>query len=351
MKRVVVLLLVVAVVVIALLFAFRAQRSEPTAAAKSAELDSQSAPPAKSAPPPQEPAPVAAAAPAASDQSDSETREQQAGRSRIVNGENADAALYPWIAAIGERDEHGNVKSYCAGTLIARQWLLTAAHCKVLEGDYAVLGRSDLASSAGHIVKIVHMITHRMYDKSTLNYDIALAKLETATDDVPPLKLIDECKPAPDAGGSVAGGDAAAAAGDCEEMLHGAGNLSIAGWGRLGEFTYQTPNDLQKADVMLFSHDTCADNYAAIHKVVTANMFCAQGLNAAGNITDACKGDSGGPIVGRNHVDKNKVVLAGVISKGAGCAQQAYPGIYTNLAMLRSWVDQCMKEPEPVSCS
>jgi secreted trypsin-like serine protease len=85
-------------------------------------------------------------------------------------------------------------------------------------------------------------------------------------------------------------------------------------------------------------------------KVVTPQMFCAQGTNSSGEITDACKGDSGGPIVGHNF-NKTRATLVGVISKGEGCARMGYPGIYTHLAKLRGWVDKCVNNPDDTHCS
>lgn len=275
-------------------------------------------------PPAPQPAPTAtAAAPA------NASREEQADGSRIVNGETANPADFPWIAAIGWKEGEG-VKAYCAGTLVAPQWLLTAAHCKVLVGDAVVLGRSDLSKTdVGHVIEVARVVPNPEYDSHTLDHDLALLRLATPVD-IATLRLVDSD----------------------ELAMRRATEISIAGWGKLGELNYQLPNELQKANVNLSSRESCVTNYQAIDKVITDNMFCAQGLRPAsqgGGITDACQGDSGGPIVA---IDRfaHTTTLIGVISKGSGCARPQYPGVYARLSKLRAWVLQCTADPEHASC-
>ena len=62
-------------------------------------------------------------------------------------------------------------------------------------------------------------------------------------------------------------------------------------------------------------------------------MFCAGNILKGG--IDSCQGDSGGPLA------QNGVQI-GVVSWGYQCAKQGYPGVYANVAVLRSWIDSAL---------
>ncbi|KXJ14723.1 Plasminogen [Exaiptasia diaphana] len=46
---------------------------------------------------------------------------------RIVNGANADAHEWPWQVSL-QQDSSGS-SHFCGGSIIATEWVLTAAHC------------------------------------------------------------------------------------------------------------------------------------------------------------------------------------------------------------------------------
>jgi trypsin len=57
-------------------------------------------------------------------------------------------------------------------------------------------------------------------------------------------------------------------------------------------------------------------------------MICAAVTDGG---KDACSGDSGGPLVVGDQ-------LVGIVSWGVGCALADFPGVYSNVATLKSFI-------------
>jgi len=109
-----------------------------------------------------------------------------------------------------------------------------------------------------------------------------------------------------------------------------AGSLAVvSGWGTLHYGDTDLPSQLQAVEVYITSRVECNSAYA-VYGGITENMICA-GVPGGGK--GACQGDSGGPLVvgGR---------LVGIVSWGAGCADARYPGVYSDVATLRSFVTE-----------
>ncbi|KAH6924266.1 hypothetical protein HPB50_014535 [Hyalomma asiaticum] len=63
----------------------------------------------------------------------------------------------------------------------------------------------------------------------------------------------------------------------------------------------------------------------------TTLQFCAYD-----DTTDACEGDSGGPAIAR--ANNRRFLQVGIVSYGAGCADNDVPGVYTRLDALVPWI-------------
>lgn len=79
--------------------------------------------------------------------------------------------------------------------------------------------------------------------------------------------------------------------------------------------------------VNIVDPDKCAKAYLRI-ATVYPGMICA---NATNPPRDACQGDSGGPLVADGY-------LVGIVSWGEGCADAAYPGVYTRVSEYALWI-------------
>ncbi|XP_043216951.1 serine proteinase stubble-like [Amphibalanus amphitrite] len=235
---------------------------------------------------------------------------------RIVGGVEARQAEFPWIAGIFK-----GKRQFCGGSLIDETHILTAAHCVAHMTSYDVrrlvvrLGDHDIQrdDEADHDeYGVARIIRHKGFSDQTLHTDIALLTLSkkvTFRENIRPICLVSD------------------------EAVHYAGdNVTVAGWGSLSEAGRQ-PSVLQKVTLQVWENSQCASSYGkSAPGGIISSMLCAA---AAGK--DSCSGDSGGPLM---HVTNGVVYQVGVVSWGIGCAKPEYPGVYTRVASLRSWIER-----------
>lgn len=94
--------------------------------------------------------------------------------SRIVGGENADAATWSWVVSLSIANAY-----ICGGSIISSSWILTAAHCVY---DYV---RSPIIVYAGSTTRwrgsqtrqVEQIIIHPDYQPTSYANDIALLRL------------------------------------------------------------------------------------------------------------------------------------------------------------------------------
>jgi len=243
--------------------------------------------------------------------------------SRIVGGEVAYPGAWPWQTGL-KRTPSDII--FCGGSLINKEWVVTASHCVYdmlrVNSDtvlIAVLGEFDKANKEEQEVSIrtKKIIMHPQYDPQSLDYDIALLKLEAPLDFNVYIRPV--CLP-----GSYTKFDERS-------------TCYVTGFGRTQQGG-ELAGMLRMAKVPLVSKETCEAAYGK--EKITDRMICA-GFPKGG--IDACQGDSGGPL---SCLYEGRWYLTGVVSWGVGCAQPNAYGVYAKVQELNEWVDNTMKENE-----
>jgi hypothetical protein len=103
-----------------------------------------------------------------------------------------------------------------------------------------------------------------------------------------------------------------------------------------------------KVTVKVITNEVCgqsSDGRDDYYGQITDNMLCAR---VKGGGKDACQGDSGGPLVGTN--DDGDLVQVGVVSWGIGCAEAAFPGVYSRVSRVWDWIEEevCANSASPI---
>ncbi|XP_023191389.1 chymotrypsin-like elastase family member 3B isoform X2 [Xiphophorus maculatus] len=207
--------------------------------------------------------------------------------SRVVNGEEARLYSWPWQVSLE------SFYPTCGGTLIAPDWVLTAAHCITFHTYRVVLAEHDMDKEEGpeQSIMVAKMFIHPKWNDNCVSCgnDIALLKLEKSAD------LNDK-----------AGGPRA--------------------------------TRLQQALLPVVDHSVCSqsDWWGSSAKTT---MVCA-----GGDSKSACHGDSGGPLncKGRD----NRWYVEGVTSfvDGRGCNTPKKPTVFTRVASFIPWISETMAQ-------
>ncbi|XP_004517775.1 trypsin [Ceratitis capitata] len=222
---------------------------------------------------------------------------------RIVNGVDTTISEHPYQVSI-QTLSGGH---FCGGSIINEDTIVTAAHC--LQSYTAKQMQVRLGSTnyklGGELVAVRAFAFHPGYNSKTMVNDVGLLKLATPVAESANIRYIKLAQSTPATGTPAA----------------------VTGWGTKCYLTCLTlPTTLQLVEVDIVDVADCASSTYKYGSEVKDTMVCAYAVSK-----DACQGDSGGPLVAENQ-------LVGVVSWGRGCAREGYPGVYSDVASLYSWI-------------
>lgn len=328
----------------------------------------------------------------------------------IVNGQAADEGEFPWQVRIELKEDRTrnkitnkfSGKTHCGGSLLNRNFVITAAHCVTQEdlfGDaFEAFPVEDFVVSVGwhnmtefdgvktsslsenekrlgrQVIKVAEIFFHDGFTEKEFDVqfpnDIAILRLATeikyfedadqiSGDNmlvsrtlVRPVCLPDESYMKELRGYTDAQSDTC--------FVTGFGGTNMKSFN--GTETQFVGDDsekgvLQKGELKIFKkHQVCQSRVKAsgfTQKVSQEQQICAQGTDSSAPV-DACQGDSGGPLTCK--YDKSvssgpkhqQFALIGLTSWGIGCGQNL-PAVYTRVSNYLDWIKNITSEVQVLS--
>ena len=246
----------------------------------------------------------------------------------IYNGRES-RGYFPFMVALVTKKD---ATHFCGGVLITRRHVLTAAHC--FESIHwrrvdVRVGQDDLTEKElpGTEANIRSVKIHERYSKrgtkriSPLN-DIAIITLDRK---ITRKNIVPICLPR-----------------QTKDISKTGSQGIVAGWGTIfkGRGESASVNKLQYTRIPTKGHEECQKLYlrqAPEDEVdITSDMVCG-----GSEYTDACRGDSGGPLMYKTDWTGNRFQVWGLVSFGpSGCANKNLPGVYTRVDKYLNWIER-----------
>ncbi|XP_034667700.1 lectizyme [Drosophila subobscura] len=230
----------------------------------------------------------------------------------VINGTEAEPHSAPYIVSLATKfDKHSHI---CGGTIINKEWILTAAHC--------ISNPENMSAIAGlHTRALVDELTqqrlidfgrvHESYTGGVGPFDIAILHVSE------PFVFNEWVQPA---------------ALPTREEVH-EGESHLYGWGQPKSYVLTAAKTLQTVTTELVNYEECADALPETAPLEPTNI-CSSSRQQS---VSACNGDSGGPLVVETENAPSELV--GIVSWGyIPCGLAQLPSVYTRVSAYVDWI-------------
>ncbi|KAJ8918128.1 hypothetical protein NQ315_011585 [Exocentrus adspersus] len=225
---------------------------------------------------------------------------------RIIGGSEVTRNSRPYQVAL-----FINGRSFCGGSLITRNFVLTAAHCTI-SASYVelVFGAHNVNNQETTQLRLTssNIINHPQYQSATLRNDVALVRTPSSVTTNNNIQII-----------TLAAANAGTYAGS---------TAFLSGWGRTSDSSSGISPVLRGVSIQVITNAVCSGTYGT--SIIQTSNICTSGAGVVGG----CNGDSGGPLVVGN-------VQVGVTSfvSARGC-QSGLPTGFARVSSFRTWIAQ-----------
>jgi len=233
---------------------------------------------------------------------------------RVVNGITVNYQKYPFFGVLWY-----NNSVICGASLIkkgSQSIVITAAHCV----DFATPEELQIGFyqpnriTKKYTFNVTNIQIHPGWNRETFENDIALLTISgTPPSEVPVLAIPDKVL-----------GAKFIIPGTKSKVI-GYGDTTQGGQQALLLQCGCSPIVSKNNPQVLYTPD----------QIKNGMILAGQSFQTPATNVDACKGDSGGPLL---YVYNGTTYLVGLVSWGIGCALYGYPTVYTDVNYFREWI-------------